>query len=168
MPTDIKYRPASTGCFRSRWASSAWSRPGIIRIQLSMLPALGALAAGNRVMIKPSELAPRTAALMARIVREYFADDEMAVFPGDADVGKAFTELPFDHLFFTGSTPVGRPRRAGGREEPDAGHARARRQVAGARRRQRLVRFDRAEDCGRQAVQCGPDLHRAGLCAGAA
>ena len=81
-----------------------WNYP----YQLSMLPALGALAAGNRVMIKPSELAPRTAELMARIVRESFAEDEMIVFPGDAAVGKAFVELPFDHLFFTGSTAVGR------------------------------------------------------------
>ncbi len=81
-----------------------WNYP----YQLSMLPALGALAAGNRVMIKPSELTPRTAELMARIVRESFAEDEMIVFPGDAAVGKAFVELPFDHLFFTGSTAVGR------------------------------------------------------------
>jgi coniferyl-aldehyde dehydrogenase len=73
-----------------------------------MLPALAALAAGNRVMIKPSELTPRTAELMARIVRESFAEDELAVYPGDAAVGKAFVELPFDHLFFTGSTAVGR------------------------------------------------------------
>ena len=81
-----------------------WNYP----YQLSMLPALGALAAGNRVMIKPSELTPRTAELMARIVRESFAEDEMIVCPGDAAVGKAFVELPFDHLFFTGSTAVGR------------------------------------------------------------
>ena len=59
-------------------------------------------------MIKPSELTPRTAELMARIVRESFAEDELAVYPGDAAVGKAFVELPFDHLFFTGSTAVGR------------------------------------------------------------
>jgi len=59
-------------------------------------------------MIKPSELAPRTALLMARIVRESFGEDELAVFPGDAEVGRAFVELPFDHLFFTGSTAVGR------------------------------------------------------------
>ncbi len=81
-----------------------WNYP----YQLSMLPAVAALAAGNRVMIKPSELTPRTAELMARIVGETFGEDELAVFPGDATVGKAFVELPFDHLFFTGSTAVGR------------------------------------------------------------
>jgi coniferyl-aldehyde dehydrogenase len=59
-------------------------------------------------MIKPSELAPAMSGLLTRIVRASFADDELAVFPGDAAVGSAFVELPFDHLFFTGSTAVGR------------------------------------------------------------
>ncbi len=140
-----------------------WNYP----YQLSMLPAVAALAAGNRVMIKPSELAPRTAELMARIVGETFDEDELAVFPGDATVGKAFVELPFDHLFFTGSTAVGRivaqaaaknltpvTLELGGKSPVivDAeGH----------------VRVDRAENRHRQAVQCRPDLHRAGLRAGA-
>jgi len=75
---------------------------------LAMAPALAALAAGNRVMIKPSELTPATSALMARMVSEFFAPEEMQVIVGDADVGRAFTQLPFDHLFFTGSTAVGR------------------------------------------------------------
>ncbi|SEK95772.1 coniferyl-aldehyde dehydrogenase [Roseateles sp. YR242] len=83
---------------------SPWNYP----YYLAMAPALAALAAGNRVMIKPSELTPATSALMARMVAEHFAPEEMVVLTGDADVGRAFTELPFDHLFFTGSTPVGR------------------------------------------------------------
>ncbi|OWQ93723.1 coniferyl aldehyde dehydrogenase [Roseateles aquatilis] len=83
---------------------SPWNYP----YYLAMAPALAALAAGNRVMIKPSELTPATSALMARIVAEHFSPDEMTVVIGDAEVGKAFTELPFDHLFFTGSTAVGR------------------------------------------------------------
>ncbi len=83
---------------------SPWNYP----YYLAMEPAVAALAAGNRVLIKPSELTPATAELMARIVAEHFAPEEMQVITGDAEVGKAFTELPFDHLFFTGSTPVGR------------------------------------------------------------
>jgi len=59
-------------------------------------------------MIKPSEVTPRTAELMARIVAATFSDDEVAVFPGDAATGSAFVELPFDHLFFTGSAAVDR------------------------------------------------------------
>jgi len=83
---------------------SPWNYP----YYLAMAPALAALAAGNRVMIKPSELTPATSALMARLVAEHFAPEEMTVLTGDADMGRAFTELPFDHLFFTGSTQVGR------------------------------------------------------------
>lgn len=75
---------------------------------LAMAPALAALAAGNRVLIKPSELTPVTSELMAQLVAEHFRPDEMQVITGDARLGRAFTELPFDHLFFTGSTAVGR------------------------------------------------------------
>ena len=108
VSTDIKYRPGFNRLISQPLGVVGVVAPWNYPYQLSMLPALGALAAGNRVMIKPSELAPRTAALMTRLVRESFTDDEMMVFPGDAAVGKAFTELPFDHLFFTGSTAVGR------------------------------------------------------------
>ncbi|RZJ12740.1 MAG: coniferyl aldehyde dehydrogenase [Rubrivivax sp.] len=83
---------------------SPWNYP----YYLAMEPAIAALAAGNRVLIKPSELTPATSELMARIVIEHFRPDEMQVITGDAEVGKAFTSLPFDHLFFTGSTAVGR------------------------------------------------------------
>jgi coniferyl-aldehyde dehydrogenase len=81
-----------------------WNYP----YQLSVTPAVAAIAAGNRVMIKPSELTPRFSELLQRIVGESFAEEEIAVVIGDAQTGKAFTELPFDHLFFTGSTAVGR------------------------------------------------------------
>jgi coniferyl-aldehyde dehydrogenase len=83
---------------------SPWNYP----VQLAVLPAVAALAAGNRVLLKPSELTPRTSALLARLVNERFAPDEFAVVTGGADVGEAFARLPFDHLFFTGSTAVGR------------------------------------------------------------
>ncbi len=69
---------------------------------------MAALAAGNRVSIKPSEVTAATSALMARIVAEFFRPEEMQVIVGDATLGRAFSELPFDHLFFTGSTAVGR------------------------------------------------------------
>lgn len=75
---------------------------------LAMAPAVAALAAGNRVMIKPSELTPATSALLAQMIAAEFAPEEMQVVVGDAATGRAFVELPFDHLFFTGSTAVGR------------------------------------------------------------
>jgi coniferyl-aldehyde dehydrogenase len=83
---------------------SPWNYP----VQLALLPALAALAGGNRVLLKPSELTPRTAALLERIVAAHFAGDEFAVVNGGSEVGQAFAQLPFDHLFFTGSTAVGR------------------------------------------------------------
>ncbi|RXM21997.1 aldehyde dehydrogenase family protein, partial [Citrobacter sp. AAK_AS5] len=67
-----------------------------------------ALAAGNRVMVKPSELTPRFSAVLAEAVARRFGDDEVAVIQGGPDVAAAFTALPFDHLLFTGSTRVGR------------------------------------------------------------
>ncbi|TDX23806.1 coniferyl-aldehyde dehydrogenase [Modicisalibacter xianhensis] len=83
---------------------SPWNYPW----QLAMMPAVSALAAGNRVMIKPSELTPATSRLMAELAERYFATNELHVVTGDRETGKAFAGLPFDHLFFTGSTQVGR------------------------------------------------------------
>jgi coniferyl-aldehyde dehydrogenase len=81
-----------------------WNYP----LQLNLGPAATALAAGNRVMLKPSELTPQTSALMASLVHKAFSADEFCVVLGAADVAQAFSQLPFDHLFFTGSTQVGR------------------------------------------------------------
>ncbi|MGM0693305.1 MAG: coniferyl aldehyde dehydrogenase [Pseudomonadota bacterium] len=75
---------------------------------LALMPAVDALAAGNRVMLKPSEQTPTTSALLARLVERYFAPEELHVVTGDADTARAFAALPFDHLLFTGSPGVGR------------------------------------------------------------
>ena len=83
---------------------SPWNYP----VQLALAPAITALAAGNRVMLKPSELTPRTSALMAELIGQAFAADEFCVVEGDAALAAAFTSLPFDHLVFTGSTATGR------------------------------------------------------------
>jgi len=81
-----------------------WNYP----LQLTLGPSATALAAGNRVMLKPSELTPQSSALMASLVHQTFAADEFCVVQGGSDVAQAFSQLPFDHLFFTGSTQVGR------------------------------------------------------------
>ena len=81
-----------------------WNYP----VQLALSPMVGAIAAGNRVMIKPSELTPTTSELLAKMLRETFAEDEVAVALGGPEVGEAFASLPFDHLVFTGSTRVGK------------------------------------------------------------
>ena len=81
-----------------------WNYP----LQLTLAPAIGAIAAGNRVMIKPSELTPHFAALLKELVAAKFKPDELFVTGVEDEVAKAFAALPFDHLVFTGSTRVGR------------------------------------------------------------
>jgi coniferyl-aldehyde dehydrogenase len=75
---------------------------------LSLSPVVSALAAGNHVMLKPSELAPRTAELLARLIAELFPANYVTVVTGGPEVGATFAALPFDHLLFTGSTRVGK------------------------------------------------------------
>lgn len=108
MPTALHYLPASNRLIPQPLGVVGVIAPWNYPYQLAMNPAIAALAAGNRVMIKPSELTPETSALMARMVGEFFAPEEMQVITGDATVGRAFSALPFDHLFFTGSTAVGK------------------------------------------------------------
>ncbi|UUE93877.1 coniferyl aldehyde dehydrogenase [Comamonas thiooxydans] len=83
---------------------SPWNYP----LQLSLAPAITALAAGNRVMLKPSELTPHTSAKMGELVAQFFAPEEFCVIEGDVAVATQFSGLQFDHLLFTGSTAVGR------------------------------------------------------------
>ncbi len=83
---------------------SPWNYP----FQLAIVPLIAALAAGNRVMLKPSELTPRTAQFLAEFLGSVFPAEKVATILGGADAGAAFAKLPFDHLFYTGSTAVGR------------------------------------------------------------
>ncbi|MFO0199242.1 MAG: aldehyde dehydrogenase family protein, partial [Alphaproteobacteria bacterium] len=81
-----------------------WNYP----VQLALLPAIDAIAAGNRVCVKPSEALPRTAALIADILRDAWGDDIALCVQGGAEVGADFAAQPWDHLVFTGSTASGR------------------------------------------------------------
>ncbi len=83
---------------------SPWNFP----FNLCFIPLVSAIAAGNCVIIKPSEHAPNSARLIRTIVSECFAEEEVAVVEGDAEVSQALLELPFDHIFFTGSPAVGK------------------------------------------------------------
>jgi coniferyl-aldehyde dehydrogenase len=83
---------------------SPWNYP----LFLSLVPLSDALAAGNRAMLKPSELTPTFSALLSRLVAQTFTTEEVFVITGGVDVAEAFSALPFDHLVFTGSTSVGR------------------------------------------------------------
>src|ERR1700744_893428 len=81
---------------------SPWNFP----VNLTFTPLAGIFAAGNRVMIKPSEFTPRTSELMARMFASAYDETEVAVFNGGPEVGAAFSNLAFDHLLFTGATSI--------------------------------------------------------------
>lgn len=95
----VDYQPLGVvGCI------SPWNFP----VQLTFAPLSGVFAAGNRTMIKPSEFTPHTSALMQEAFASAFDTDEVAVFTGGPEVGAAFSNLPFDHLLFTGATSIAR------------------------------------------------------------
>lgn len=82
----------------------AWNFP----LELTVHPAINALAAGNRVMIKFPDFHPKTGAILAAAVAEHLTPDEVSVVVGDIETAEAFSDLPFDHLVFTGSPAIGR------------------------------------------------------------
>lgn len=96
---EIRYRPLGVV-----GVIAPWNYP----VNLALAPLAGALAAGNHVMLKPSEATPRTSGLMAKMLADVFPPERVACVTGGPDVGAAFAALPFDHLVFTGSTAVGR------------------------------------------------------------
>lgn len=81
-----------------------WNYP----FQLLMSPLISAIAAGNCVVLKPSELSSATSAVIRQMIAENFDVREIACFEGDAEVSKELLELPFDHIFFTGGTQIGK------------------------------------------------------------
>ena len=81
-----------------------WNYP----VFLTLGPLVDVLAAGNRAMIKPSELTPATSQLLAQLIGGTFSPEEVFLVQGDVEVARAFCALPFDHLLYTGSTHVGR------------------------------------------------------------
>lgn len=112
-------RPRSVGVPFPFWPASAREVPtpkGVVGImapwnypvQLLLLPAIDAIAAGNRVVLKPSEAVPRTADLLAEIVAAALGDDVARTVLGGPDVAAEFAATPWDHLVFTGGTATGR------------------------------------------------------------
>ena len=108
MPTALQFRPGSNRILPQPLGVVGVIAPWNYPLMLSLSPAVSALAAGNLVMIKPSERAPRFAACLNKAVREFFAETELAVEEGGPAVSERFAGLPFDHLLFTGSAAVGR------------------------------------------------------------
>ncbi len=83
---------------------SPWNFP----VSMVFAPMSGALAAGNRVMIKPSEFTPATSEVLQTLIQDAYDQKEVAIFTGGAEVGQAFSNLALDHLLFTGATSVAR------------------------------------------------------------
>lgn len=114
-PQKRKVTPAALGLLGAK-AEVRYQPKGVVGVmtpwnfpvQLAIDAIAGAFAAGNSVMVKPSEFTPATSALLAQVLDLYFDEDELAVFLGGPEIGAAFSALPFDHLIFTGATSVGR------------------------------------------------------------
>jgi coniferyl-aldehyde dehydrogenase len=108
-----KVSPAILGLFGAR-AHVDYQPKGVVGVispwnfpfNLTFTPLAGIFAAGNRVMIKPSEFTPRCSELMARMFHQAYDETEVAVFAGGPEVGAAFSKLAFDHLLFTGATSI--------------------------------------------------------------
>ncbi|MFC6981782.1 aldehyde dehydrogenase family protein [Microbulbifer taiwanensis] len=103
----LQFQPASAQVYQPLGVVGVivpWNYP----LFLSIGPLTGALAAGNRVMIKMSESTPATGRLLKDLLARIFPEDQVAVVLGEVDVGVAFSKLPFDHLLFTGATSVGK------------------------------------------------------------
>ena len=83
---------------------SPWNYP----VNLGLVPLVMAIAAGNHVMLKPSEYTPHTSRTLTELFAEVFPPERVSVVEGGAELAARFAALPFDHLFFTGSTAVGR------------------------------------------------------------
>ena len=83
---------------------AAWNYP----FALLFAPLIGAVAAGNCVMLRPSERVPHTSAVARRILETAFEPEEVTMIGGDLESARILLDLPFDHVFFTGSTPIGK------------------------------------------------------------
>ncbi len=95
----IKYEPKGV-CL----IISPWNYP----VNLTFGPLVSAIAAGNTVILKPSEMTPNTSAVMAKMVQELFSENEIALVEGEVEVSQELLKLPFNHIFFTGSPQVGK------------------------------------------------------------
>lgn len=107
-PTAMQFKPASNKIIPQPLGIIGVISPWNYPLQLAIMPLIGALGAGNRVMIKPSEYTPRFSELLKSVLGEIFSDDEVYVAVGGVEVAQEFSSLAFDHLLFTGSTNVGR------------------------------------------------------------
>lgn len=108
VPTPLVHAPGRSTIHHRPLGVSAILAPWNYPFQLAVAPLVGAIAAGNCAIVKPSEVAPATAEVVERLLRETFPQDYIAVVTGGPEYAEALTGAPVDHIFFTGSTAVGR------------------------------------------------------------
>ena len=107
VPTPIHMAPAKSRLMPQPLGVVGCIAPWNYPLLLAVAPAISALAAGNRVLMKPSELTPNLSAVLKEAVAHEFEEETLAVITGGVDTGQAFTNKPFDHIIFTGSTQIG-------------------------------------------------------------
>ena len=107
-PTALQFKPAYNRIIPQPLGVIGIMSPWNYPLQLAVMPLIGALGAGNRAMIKPSEYTPLFSKLLKKVLGKVFSEDEVYVALGGVDVATCFSSLHFDHLIFTGSTNVGR------------------------------------------------------------
>jgi len=107
-PTALQFKPAYNRVIPQPLGVIGIMSPWNYPLQLAVMPLIGALGAGNRAMIKPSEYTPLFSKLLKKVLGKVFSEDEVYVALGGVDVATCFSSLHFDHLIFTGSTNVGR------------------------------------------------------------
>ena len=107
-PVEITFQPARAWVRHEPLGVVGIVAPWNYPLLLTLSPLADVLAAGNRALLKPSELTPRFSELLQRLIAERFDPAHVAVVTGGPDVAAAVSALPFDHLVFTGSTSVGR------------------------------------------------------------
>jgi len=107
VPTPVVHFPASSHIHFDPYGVALIIAPWNYPLQLALVPLIGALAAGNCAVLKPSELTPHTSEVLARLIRSAFDPELVTVVEGDARVSQALLDERFDYIFFTGSVRVG-------------------------------------------------------------
>lgn len=108
VKTPLMHFPSQSKIYKEPLGTVLVIAPWNYPFQLALTPLIGAIAAGNTVIVKPSELASHTAAVIQRLIENTFSPHHVICILGDAQVVKSLLEYPLDHIFFTGSTRVGK------------------------------------------------------------
>lgn len=108
VKTPTTHRGSSSYIYKEPYGATLIISPWNYPLQLTLAPLIGAIAAGNCAIVKPAPEAKETSQLIYDMINKTFDKEYVTVIQGEAEVSKQLTTLPFDYIFFTGSTPVGK------------------------------------------------------------